>query len=75
MSTESIITHYLTVSEVADALRLSKMTVYRLIQAHQIPAVRFGNSYRIPETAAEQYIERASLPDPIDSGDQADRGQ
>lgn len=48
--------HYLTVAEVALAMRVSKMTVYRLIHAGELPAVRFGRSYRVPELAVEEYL-------------------
>ncbi|MCC5949689.1 MAG: helix-turn-helix domain-containing protein [Nitriliruptoraceae bacterium] len=37
----------LTVAEVADALRVSNMTVYRLINAGQLAALRIGKNYRI----------------------------
>jgi excisionase family DNA binding protein len=36
------------------------MTVYRLVQSGKLPAVRFGRSYRIPESAVAAAIE---LPD------------
>lgn len=42
---------FLTVQEVADVMRVSTMTVYRLVQRGELPAVRFGRSYRIPESA------------------------
>ena len=38
---------FLTVAEVARVLRVSKMTVYRLITNGQLPAVRVGKSYRL----------------------------
>lgn len=47
---------YVTVSEVADQLRVSNMTVYRLVQAGQLPAVRVGRSYRIREEDVDRYI-------------------
>ena len=50
---------FLTVSEVAAVMRVSKMTVYRLIHAGQMPAVQFGRSYRVPESAVEPYIRGA----------------
>ncbi len=50
---------YLTIAEVATILRVSKMTVYRLARAHALASVRFGNSYRIPENAVEEYIRKA----------------
>ncbi|MBT2594821.1 helix-turn-helix domain-containing protein [Arthrobacter sp. ISL-72] len=53
--------HFLTIAEVAYMTRLSKATVYRLVQAGQIPAVRFGRSYRVPEAAVDEYIARAAL--------------
>lgn len=43
----------LTVAEVAASLRVSTMTVYRLIQRDELGALRIGRSYRIePETLA-----------------------
>ena len=47
---------FLTVAEVADLMRVSAMTVYRMVQAGEIPAVRFGRSYRIPEAAVVELI-------------------
>jgi excisionase family DNA binding protein len=46
----------LTVAEVADSLRVSTMTVYRLINGGQLAAVRVGKNYRIPEPALEAYL-------------------
>ena len=59
---------YLTVAEVADALRVSKMTVYRLIHAGELSAARFGRSYRVPEQGMNKYLIAAehgtTSPDP-----------
>lgn len=49
-------TPFLTVKEVADRLRVSKMTVYRLIQDGSLPAVRLGRSFRISRYEAFEYI-------------------
>jgi 3-deoxy-7-phosphoheptulonate synthase len=46
-------------AEVADVMRVSKMTVYRLVHSGEMPAVRFGRSYRVPENAVEQYLKGA----------------
>lgn len=54
-------TTFLTVAEVAAVMRLSRATVYRLMRDHEIMAVRFGRSYRIPEAAVAEYIARAGL--------------
>lgn len=47
---------FLTVAEVADALRVSTMTVYRLIKAGDLRAVRVGKSYRLTEDDVDQYL-------------------
>ncbi len=51
---------FLTVAEVAELMRVSKMTVYRLVHAGELPAVRFGRSYRVPETAVTDALQRPS---------------
>ena len=47
---------FLTVAEVADTLRVSTMTVYRLIKAGDLPAVRVGKSYRLTEEDVDRYL-------------------
>lgn len=47
---------FLTVGEVADLLRVSNMTVYRLINAGELPAVRVGKSYRLREDDVDKYL-------------------
>ena len=37
-------------------MRVSKMTVYRLVHAGELEAVRFGRSFRVPEQAVSQYL-------------------
>ncbi len=49
---------FLTVAEVAAIMRVSKMTVYRLVHAGELPAIRFGRSYRVPETAVADAMQR-----------------
>jgi|TARA_B110000438_G_C15722799_1_gene610615 excisionase family DNA binding protein len=46
----------MTVGEVADLMRVSSMTVYRLIKAGDIRAARVGKSYRIREEDVDQFI-------------------
>ncbi|MDX2026508.1 helix-turn-helix domain-containing protein [Microcella sp.] len=48
---------FLTVAEVADMMRVSTMTVYRMVHAGELPAIRFGRSFRIPESAVVAAIE------------------
>jgi excisionase family DNA binding protein len=47
---------FVTVAEVASELRVSNMTVYRLVQSGQLPAVRVGRSYRIRSTDVDRYL-------------------
>ena len=47
----------LTVAEVADLLRVSNMTVYRLIKGGQLGAIRVGKNYRIPQDDLDAYLE------------------
>lgn len=47
---------FLTVAEVAAAMRVSKMTVYRLVHNGELPAVRVGRSFRVPEQAVHDYL-------------------
>jgi len=42
---------FLTVAEVAGMMRVSKMTVYRMVHSGELPAIRFGRSFRVPESA------------------------
>ncbi|MEY9859000.1 excisionase family DNA binding protein [Catenulispora sp. EB89] len=50
---------FLTVAEVAQVMRVSKMTVYRLVHSGELPAVRVGRSFRVPEQAVQEYLRDA----------------
>jgi excisionase family DNA binding protein len=50
---------FLTVAEVATIMRVSKMTVYRLVHSGELEAVRVGRSFRVPEQAVNQYLRDA----------------
>ncbi|MDT0275221.1 helix-turn-helix domain-containing protein [Blastococcus sp. DSM 46792] len=47
---------FLTVTEVAAIMRVSKMTVYRLVHGGELSAVRVGRSFRVPEPAVREYL-------------------
>ncbi len=50
----------LTVGEVAGIMRVSNMTVYRLIKSGQLSAIRVGKNYRIRRLDVDRYLtERA----------------
>jgi excisionase family DNA binding protein len=46
----------LTVGEVAGTMRVSNMTIYRLIKSGQLAAVRVGKNYRIRESDVDRYL-------------------
>ncbi len=48
----------LTVGEVADLMRVSNMTVYRLIKSGELRAVRVGKAYRLLEDDVDAYLAR-----------------
>ena len=47
---------FLTVAEVASIMRVSKMTVYRMVHAGELPAIRVGRSFRVPEDEVHKYL-------------------
>jgi excisionase family DNA binding protein len=50
-----------TVAEVAAAMRVSNMTVYRLIRSGELPALRVGKGYRIFEADLERFLKGRSV--------------
>jgi excisionase family DNA binding protein len=59
---------FLAVGEVATIMRVSKMTVYRLVHSGDLEAIRVGRSFRVPEGAVNQYLRSAftGLTDDVD---------
>ena len=56
---------FLTVQEVADLMRVSTMTVYRLVKAGTLPAIRVGKHLRVRRTDLRAYLDaRVVQPDP-----------
>ena len=52
---------FLTVAEVAKVMRVSKMTVYRLVHSGELTAVQIGRSFRVPEQAVHDYLRAAYI--------------
>ena len=52
---------FLTVAEVAEVMRVSKMTVYRLVHGGELPALRVGRSVRVDERAVHDYLGKAFI--------------
>lgn len=52
---------YLTVQEVAERLRVSKMTIYRMCHAGTMPTVMVGSQFRIPEAKFAEWLKARSV--------------
>jgi excisionase family DNA binding protein len=57
------ISQLLTVAEVANVIRVSRMTVYRLIRRGQLKAIRVGRNYRVREDDLNDYLEAQAVTD------------
>ena len=57
MALSSARARFLTPAEVAELLRVSSMTVYRLIKSGELRAARIGKSYRISEDDVDAYLQ------------------
>lgn len=52
---------YWTPGEIARELRMSKMTIYRLIHSGQLPAIKVGGNFRVADRAFQAYIQQAQV--------------
>ena len=50
----------LTLKEVAALLRVSPATIYRLVNARQIPAIKVGRTWRFPTHAVRSWMSRVA---------------
>ncbi|HEY1840770.1 MAG TPA: helix-turn-helix domain-containing protein [Mycobacterium sp.] len=50
----------LTVAEVAAMFRVSKMTVYRMVNSGELPAFKVGRSFRIRATLVQKLLSESS---------------
>jgi excisionase family DNA binding protein len=51
----------LTVPEVAERLRMTRMTIYRWIEEGKLPALQIGKHYRIREADLDEAIETSRV--------------
>ena len=51
----------LTVGEVAQLMRVSNMTVYRLIKSGQLSAIRVGKNYRLRRVDINRYLDERAV--------------
>lgn len=48
-----------TVGEVAERMRVSRMSIYRLIHAGTLQSLRVGGSFRVTQAALDDFMARA----------------
>ena len=51
----------LTVSEVAERLRISSMTIYRWIEEGRLPAMQIGKQYRVRVADLDEILESSRV--------------
>jgi excisionase family DNA binding protein len=58
---EPEVVHIMTVQEVADYLRLSKDSVYKLVKIGELPAAMILNKLRFDRTSVEEYFKQREV--------------
>ena len=51
----------LTVTEVAELLRISRFSVYNLVKRKELSAIKILNKFRFDITSVEQYLEKQRI--------------
>jgi len=51
----------MTLQEVADYLRVTEKTIYRLLRRGKIPATKVGNQWRFDKTLVDEWLQRNSV--------------
>jgi len=57
---EGEMTQFMTVREVADYLRVSEKTIYRLLRRGSIPATKVGRQWRFNKASIDGWLQRDS---------------
>lgn len=58
---EGEMTQLMTLQEMADYLRVTKKTIYRLLRRGKIPATKVGHQWRFDKTAIDEWLQRDSV--------------
>ena len=48
---------YYTIDEVAELLKVSKMTLYRYIKSKKLPAIKLGKEYRVSASDLQAFLD------------------
>lgn len=49
----------LTIVQIAEIMKLSKMTIYRYIKAGKLQAIKAGRDYRIKKVDFDKFLEKS----------------
>jgi excisionase family DNA binding protein len=55
---------FLTVTEIATIMRVSRMTVYRLVHSGELASIRVGRSFRVLEQDVLQFVRKTAAIQP-----------
>lgn len=61
MSNTDISINLLTLAEVASILKVSKLTVHRMVKKGRLPAIKVGGRWRISESRLEEWLEQEEV--------------
>ena len=53
---DTTVLDFLTVNEAAKVLRVSRRTVYRLVESRKVPAKKVGRRWRISRAGLKEFI-------------------
>lgn len=54
-------TELMTLSEMADYLRFTKKTIYRLLEGNRIPAIKVGRKWRFDKDTIDEWLQENSV--------------
>lgn len=61
MPTKSVDNAIMTITEVADYLKVTERTIYRLAGAKKIPSFKVGGSWRFSKVDIDEWIKKQSI--------------
>ncbi len=54
-------TQLMTLQEIADYLRVTKKTIYRLLRQGKIPAIKVGHQWRFDKASIDEWLQQSSV--------------
>lgn len=74
MSTSTREGEILTIKQLADYLKVTERTIYRLAAAKNIPAFKVGGTWRFSQADIDSWIKQQSLVDLVDDSHDSAKG-